>query len=405
MGQGGNPGQACGPFGRAGTRFADNGLVSKVQLSRIPGVRNVWKVAIPALLVLGMAGCETVSRSPAPLTTVVVPEPFAIAPPAPLEEPAPVAPAIVVTSAPPALVSPLLWPSNWVNAWIPLESWGKLNGLAHWQQISANPHPTYQWHTSNGVVAVKVGSRIAFCGGLACWLGFPPQLINGLPYIHSLDALKNLQPVVSLPHLRLKVGRTICIDPGHGGKDVGAKSSVNNDREKDYTLDWAWRLRPLLAANGWNVVLTRTSDVDVSLAERVSIAERANADLFLSLHFNSGEANHDLAGLETYCLTPVGMPSNLVRTYEDDPRQVFPNNAFDEQNYQWAYQLHRALVQALGASDRGVRHARFMGVLRGQTRPAVLIEAGYLSNPAEARKIASAAYRQSLAEAVAKGVE
>src|SRR6266487_4211696 len=64
-------------FGRAGTRFADNGLVSKVQLSRIPGVRNVWKVAIPALLVLEMAGCETVSRSPAPLTTVVVPEPFA----------------------------------------------------------------------------------------------------------------------------------------------------------------------------------------------------------------------------------------------------------------------------------------------------------------------------------------
>ena len=113
-------------------------------------MRNVWKVAIPALPVLGMAGCETVSRSPAPLTTVVVPEPFAIAPPAPLEEPAPVAPAIVVTSAPPALVSPLPWPSNWVNAWIPLESWGKLNGLAHWQQISANPHPTYQLHTSNG---------------------------------------------------------------------------------------------------------------------------------------------------------------------------------------------------------------------------------------------------------------
>jgi len=367
-------------------------------------VRNVWKVLTLALLLFGMAGGEAASRSPAPLTTVVVPEPFTIAPPAPLEEP-PVAPALVATSAPPVLVSPLLWPSNWFNVWIPLESWGKLNGLAPWQQISANPHPTYQLHTSNGIVAVKVGNRIAFCGGLACWLGFPPQLINGLPYIHSLDALKNLQPVVIPPHLRLKAGGTICLDPGHGGKDVGAKSSVNNDREKDYTLDWARRLRPLLAASGWNVILTRSSDVDVSLADRVLIAERANADLFLSLHLNSGEANHDLAGLETYCLTPAGMPSNLVRTYEDDPHQVYPNNSFDEQNYQWAYQLHRALVQSLGASDRGVRHARFMGVLRGQNRPAVLIEAGYLSNPAEARKLASTAYRQSLAEAVAKGFE
>jgi N-acetylmuramoyl-L-alanine amidase len=63
------------------------------------------------------------------------------------------------------------------------------------------------------------------------------------------------------------------------------------------------------------------------------------------------------------------------------------------------------MVRHAGAADRGVRRARFMGVLRGQNRPAVLIEAGYLSNPAEARKIAAAEYRQRLAEAVAQGLE
>src|SRR6266568_3641546 len=69
MGQAGNRGQACGPFGRAGTRLADKGLVSKVRLSRIPAVRNVWKVLTLALLLFGMAGGEAASRSPAPLTT------------------------------------------------------------------------------------------------------------------------------------------------------------------------------------------------------------------------------------------------------------------------------------------------------------------------------------------------
>ena len=153
------------------------------------------------------------------------------------------------------------------------------------------------------------------------------------------------------------------------------------------------------------MVLTRTNDVDLSLGQRVAAAERAKADLFISLHFNSGSANHELAGVETYCLTPTGMPSSLVRTYEDDAKQSFPNNAFDEQNYQIAYRLHRELVQSLGMPDRGIRRARFMSVLRAQNRPAVLIEGGYLSNPIEAKKIATAEYRQALAEAMARALE
>jgi N-acetylmuramoyl-L-alanine amidase len=98
------------------------------------------------------------------------------------------------------------------------------------------------------------------------------------------------------------------------------------------------------------------------------------------------------------------MPSSLTRGYEDDPRQTFPNNTFDAENLRYAVRLQRALLPVTGKNDRGVRHARFLGVLRTQNRPAVLVEGGYLSNPAEAKKIGDPAYRQQLAEAVAKAL-
>jgi N-acetylmuramoyl-L-alanine amidase len=94
-----------------------------------------------------------------------------------------------------------------------------------------------------------------------------------------------------------------------------------------------------------------------------------------------------------------------VRGYEDDMRQTFPNNAYDEQNLMLAANVHRSLIRHTLATDRGLRRARFMGVLRGQNRPAVLIEAGYLSNAAEARKISTPEYRQLLAEAIAAALD
>src|SRR5262249_12503668 len=130
------------------------------------------------------------------------------------------------------------------------------------------------------------------------------------------------------------------------------------------------------------------------------IAEERQADLFISLHFNSAAPNQEQAGLETYCLTPRGMPSTLTRGYDDDSSLAFTNNAFDAQNLQFALLLQKTLLPVTG-SDRVVRHARFLGVLRGQSRPAILIEGGYLSNPREAQRIADPVYREELAEAVA----
>src|SRR5262249_42317248 len=138
--------------------------------------------------------------------------------------------------------------------------------------------------------------------------------------------------------------------------------------------------------------------------DRVAFADRVQADLFISLHFNSTDqpqGRSEQGGLETYTLTPVGMPSTVTRRFDDEVNHAYPNNEFDAENYFYAAKLHRAMVQATQRRDRGVRRARFMGILRGQNRPAVLVEGGYLTHPAEARLIGSPEYRQKLAEAIA----
>jgi N-acetylmuramoyl-L-alanine amidase len=181
----------------------------------------------------------------------------------------------------------------------------------------------------------------------------------------------------------------------------GTISVLDHRPEKEFTLDLAKRLKPLLEQEGWTVYLTRTDDYDLALSNRVQFAESHHADLFISLHFNSSAPDRKQAGLETYCLTPTGMPSTLTRGFADLWQEYLPNNLYDVQNLQLAVRLHTALLRATGEDDRGVRRARFIGVLRGQKRPAILIEGGYLSNPAEATKIENPDFRQKLAVAIA----
>ena len=382
------------------------------------GVLYLRSLIVTGLMSLAFVGCQTSSdpeSTPAPtLTTTSLPEPMTVARPAPLylptaiPEPVPApTPAPVSVPVPPPISSPTAraWPANWVNAWVPLESWGRFNGLAKPVLLSGGRDPLYQLQSSNGLMLVKIGSSSVNIAGMQFGLGFTPRLIKGLPYVHSLDAQKTLQALADAFFRLPATNRTVVIDAGHGGRDSGALNCLGHDHEEYYTLDWARRLAPLLSARGWRVVLTRTNDSDLLLADRVAIADRVNADLFLSLHFNSGLPNRDLVGLETYCLTPTGMPSNLIRDYDDDVREAHPNNAFDEQNVQLASRLHGSILRATGAVDRGVRRARFMAVLRGQNRPAVLIEGGYLSNAGEARRIAMPEYRQALAEGVARALE
>jgi N-acetylmuramoyl-L-alanine amidase len=307
--------------------------------------------------------------------------------------------------APPAdsgsVPAPANQPENSVvnDALIPLVGWTAEN----------NPNTTepfvFALTTSNGVFEISTKTSVAKWNGMELRLGFQPELIDGRAFVHKLDLEKNIEPLISEVPVPAKANRVIVIDAGHGGANAGTKSIVDGTYEKELTLDWAMRLKELLAANGWNVFLTRTNDADISLADRVAFAEQHHADIFISLHFNSVAPNEELSGLETYCLTPTGMPSTLTRGYEDNVSLVFPNNHFDAENLRWAIRLHGSLLKETGLIDRGVRRARFLGVLRGQNRPAVLIEGGFLSNPSEARHIADPAFREKLAQAVADALQ
>ncbi len=288
--------------------------------------------------------------------------------------------------------------------WVPLQRWSRATGLATLSRLDSSAPPAYALNSQRSGLVLHPGSRNAQSDGIELRLGFAPQLIDEQPYVHALDLNKTIVPLLS-PASGKSRSEPVVIDPGHGGDDAGTISVLRGEREKDLTLDWALRLKRALAAKGFNVLLTRSTDANIALSNRVALAVAAHAGTFISLHFNSAAPNHSEAGLETYCLTPAGMPSTLIRNYPDDLDQAFPNNAFDAGNLRLAAQIHRALLQVNGHQDRGVRRARFPAVLRGQQCPAVLIEGGYLSNPAEARLIAEPAYRQKLADAIAGALE
>lgn len=316
--------------------------------------------------------------SPAPAVTNLAPVPV-VAPP--------------VAKLPPELT------------WRSLSRWTAEHGLAAPRRVAAAPKEAFAVAAPPGLFALQPGTTTALWNGVELRLGFKPYLTansNDL-MVHALDLAKNLHPLLA-PGLKTNSGRrVIVIDPGHGGGNRGTSSS-RGGFEKQFTLDWGLRLAALLRTNGWTVHLTRSNDVEVPLPTRVEMAEALQADLFVSLHFNHSGGGVDPAGVETYCLTPVGMESTLTRGYPDDPTEVLPNNAFDAENLQLAARVHRELVALGGLQDRGIRRARFQTVLRGQNRPAILIEGGFLSNESEAARIASPAFRQKLAEAVARGL-
>jgi N-acetylmuramoyl-L-alanine amidase len=319
-------------------------------------------------------------------------------------------PAILHTNVPPPVV-PKPKPAP-VFTWTSLNRWAAEQKISAPHLLSSTPTTTYAITSANGTLVLGIGSLGATWNGIEINLGFAPEFIDGEVFLYGLDLQKNLEPLLCEPPISFpQTNRVIVIDPGHGGDNHGTISVLDGRFEKEFTLDWAKRLKPLLETNGWTVFLTRTNDTYVTNSNRVDFAEAHHADLFISLHFNSteqdkktGKRDEKTGGLETYCLTPTGMLSTLTRGFDDPQFENLPNNNFDTQNLQLAVHVQNAL-RITGLEDRGVRRSRFDTVLRGQNRPAILVEGGYLSNPAEAKLIESADYRQKLAEAVASALK
>jgi len=286
------------------------------------------------------------------------------------------------------------------TGYVRLSEWARWQGL-NWRWLKRDE--TLQLTNRTMRLQFTVDSREARVNGVQVWLLHPLTSRAGEIYLSQLDADATFHPLLS--PARQEPGRklkTICLDPGHGGKDPGNR--LPGRQEKDYTLRLAQELRDQLTQAGFKVVFTRSSDRFIDLFERSELARRAGADLFVSLHFNATEAGRaEARGSEVYCLTPAGAASTNARG--EGARSVgFPGNRANGKNLLLAYQIQKSLVRTLQSGDRGVRRARFE-VLREATMPAVLIEAGFLSHPEEGKKILTAEYRRLMTRAITDGIQ
>jgi N-acetylmuramoyl-L-alanine amidase len=273
--------------------------------------------------------------------------------------------------------------------------WARLNGF----QMTWLSRLELRLTNSSTRLGLTVNSQRISVNGVDVFLSAPVALQNTAPCIALADLQATVQPLLWPTHRAGARASLICLDAGHGGRDTGNREGGR--LEKDYTLSLARELASQLRKAGNKVFLTRSWDTYVELDERAEIARQRGAHLFISLHFNAAPSR-DANGAEVYCLTPPRTASTNARG-EGANTGTLPGNLQNDGNIELAYQLQRALINRLGSEDRGVRRARW-AVLRPARVPAVLVEAAFMSNPAELKKIDNSAWRRQLAAALAAGV-
>ena len=220
---------------------------------------------------------------------------------------------------------------------------------------------------------------------------------------------------------------TVVLDPGHGGKDYGCVGAITN--EKTIVLDVARRVGDLIADELPQVktVFTRKDDRFIELSERAKIANKADADLFISIHVNSvdkrSKGREKVQGASVYTLglhrteanLAVAMRENAVIELEPDFSTTYqgfdPNssesyiifeltqNQHLNQSIEFADAVQTQLVKAAGRIDKGVRQAGFL-VLRATSMPSVLVELDFICNPAAERYLASEQGRKQCAASI-----
>ena len=248
----------------------------------------------------------------------------------------------------------------------------------------------------------------------------------------SLDTNQiNLERIIEIPKKTVKVDlksekekwefKTIVIDAGHGGKDPGAVG-YRGTKEKDIALDVAKRLEKKISKNmDVKVVMTRDEDVFLRLSERTKIANENNGSLFISIHTNAAE-DRRASGFETFLIglnkneyaAKVAARENAVLelegktgqelTGEDLIQATIAQAAFASSSETFADMVQKEIKKRVQSRDRGVKQAGFV-VLARASMPNVLVELGFISNPAEEKKLRSPQYRDQLATAIYRAVQ
>src|SRR5216117_3640388 len=247
------------------------------------------------------------------------------------------------------------------------------------------------------------GSREAMINGARSWLCFPVLEQNGKYLVSRTDVAKTIEPLVR-PHRVSNVGRleTVVLDPGHGGYDKGQVSRLGY--EKDFALDVARKLRPILQAKGLRVIMTREGDYFVPLEVRAQIANKARYSVFVSIHFNGTNDDPDATGFEIFSFTPRGAPSTSDSAVRSSAFNMQPGSQVDAQSMALSACIYHSLLGHIPEYDRGIKRARF-AVLRLTKVPAVLIEGGFLTERGESKLISNKDWRAQLAGAIGVGIE
>jgi N-acetylmuramoyl-L-alanine amidase len=217
----------------------------------------------------------------------------------------------------------------------------------------------------------------------------------------------------------------VVIDAGHGGKDPGAVA--NGYREKDLNLQYARQLAECVKKRGFRVRLTRDTDVYLKLGERTDLANKWEADMFISIHANALPKGRHANGTEIYIMAlPTdkdAMELALIENRELTGDNGSESSAQVDKKTKMLLNILGNMQQNAKISDstevaehlfksgqkqkinmRRVAQAPFF-VLRGATMPAVLIETGFLTERSEAKKLATPSFQKQFAEAIAQGVE
>jgi N-acetylmuramoyl-L-alanine amidase len=215
-----------------------------------------------------------------------------------------------------------------------------------------------------------IGEGDLEASALPSWRARPPQ-----EFERGRGPLPSAESLPEVPRGRYRV----VIDPGHGGPDPGAVG-INGLRETDVVLDVSLQVAQLLQAKGVEVLLTRTSEVDVDLPPRVALANNNRADLFLSIHANALSLSRpDVNGIETFYFQD-GRSRRLAEAVQTQMLRVAP-----------------------GSPDRGARPGRFF-VIRRTVMPSALAEMGFVTGELDSPRLADPAFRQRMAVAIATGL-
>jgi N-acetylmuramoyl-L-alanine amidase len=260
-----------------------------------------------------------------------------------------------------------------------------------------------QTETANRPLEFVSGSREAIINGARSWLCFPVIEQDGKSLVSRTDVAKTIEPLLR-PHRVPDVGKvqTVVLDPGHGGHDKGQMSRYG--AEKDFALDTARKLRPLLQAKGLRVIMTRESDYFVPLEVRAQIANSARNSIFVSIHFNGTGDDPNATGFEIFSFTPRGAPSTSDSAISSRAYNMQPGSTVDAQSTALSACIYHSLLGHLPEYDRGIKRARF-AVLRLTKVPAVLIEGGFLTERGESKLISNKDWRAKLAGAIGMGIE